>query len=372
VCPHICGRDITVVRGLTAAALLLSTVGVFGQGASVTRDTIAEVTARDGAASSAGVPYASSGNLPGAVKPAAGTVIGTVKDTNGNTIDGAAIILKSVGSEAQSTATADANGFFRFSVDPGDYVATISSPGLTTWMSGDVAVNPGGFREIPDIVLKVNAAVFVVHVAPPTQQQIAEEQIHAEEHQRLIGILPNFYVSYDPNPAPLTTRQKFELAWKNSTDAGSITADAATAGFEQAQNSYPAYKQGVMGFTRRFGAAYGNDVGGTFIGAAILPTVFHQDPRYFYRGTGSIWSRTFYAVSTIAVCRGDNGRTEPNYSFIVGNMAAGALSNVFYPQANRGWGMTMKGGALASLQGISGRLMQEFLLKHVSKGVPGK
>jgi hypothetical protein len=359
------GKGIGIVRRLIAPALMLLSAAGMAQPVTVPH-----------AVKAAGMAEIASGNVP-AVAPDAvlnrevGTVIGTVKDANGNVIEGAAVTLRAVGFKAGSTATADANGFFRVSVEPGEYVATVSSPGLADWTSSDVSLGAGDFREIADIVLKVNAAVFVVRVTP-SQEQIAEEEIHAQEHQRIGGVLPNFYVSYVPDPAPLTTRQKFELAWKNSTDPGSISADAITAGFEQAQNSYPAYHQGVAGYAKRLGAAYGGDVGSTYIGAAILPTLFHQDPRYFWRGTGSVWSRTLYSVSTIAICKGDNGRWQPNYSFVLGNLASGALSNVYYPEGNRGWGTTMKGGAISSLMGISGRLMQEFLMKRVSKGVAGE
>ena len=302
-----------------------------------------------------------------------GTVIGTVEDVNGNTLEGATITLTTASAIGDARgghpATANANGFFQISVEPGLYVATVSSPGLANWTSGNVAVAAGEFREIAAIVLKVSPTFAMVRVTPATQQEIAEEQIHAQEHQRIGGVLPNFYISYVPNAAPLTTRQKFELAWKNSTDPGSFMADAITAGVEQMQNSYPAYHQGVLGYSKRLGAAYGNDVGGTYIGAALLPTLFRQDPRYFWRGTGSVWSRALYSISTIAICKGDNGRWQPNYSFVLGNLASGALSNVYYPAGNRGWVTTLKGGAISSLQGISGRLLQEFVMKRVSRGV---
>ncbi|HEY1809012.1 MAG TPA: carboxypeptidase-like regulatory domain-containing protein [Acidobacteriaceae bacterium] len=297
-----------------------------------------------------------------------GTVIGTVEDVNGSTIEGATVTLGATDARQTQTSTANANGFFQIAVQPGRYVATVSSPGLATWTSGDVAVAAGEFREIPGIVLRVMPAFSVVRVAP-SRQQIAEEQIHAQEQQRLVGMLPNFYVSYVPNAAPLTTRQKFELAWKNSIDLGSISTDVLTAGVEQAQNSYPAYHQGALGYAKRLGAAYGTDAGGTFIGAAILPTLFHQDPRYFWRGTGSLGSRALYSVSTIAICKGDNRRWQPNYSFVLGNLASGAVSNLYYPAGNRGWATTLKGGAISSLQGISGRLLQEFVMKRFSRGV---
>ena len=298
-----------------------------------------------------------------------GTVIGTVKDTNGNTLEGATITLAAAGSEETRTATADTNGFFLLSVDPGQYVATVSSPGLATWTSGGVAVEAGEYREIPNIVLRVSPAIAVVRVTP-SQEEIAEEQIGVQEHQRIGGMFPNFFVSYVPEAAPLTTRQKFELAWKSSTDRGTFLADAITAGVEQAQNQYPAYRQGLRGYAKRFGAEYANDAGSDLIGGAILPTLFHQDPRYFWRGTGSYFSRAAYAVSTIAIAKGDNGKWQPNYSFVLGNLASGALSNLYYPAGNRGWGTTLKNGAVTTLMGTTGALLQEFVFPHFSRGVP--
>ncbi|MGA8110193.1 MAG: carboxypeptidase regulatory-like domain-containing protein [Acidobacteriaceae bacterium] len=301
---------------------------------------------------------------------ALGTVIGTVKDTNGNTLEGATVTLTSAaGSEETRTATADANGFFLLSVEPGQYVAIVSSPGLASWTSGDVAVTAGKFREIANIVLKVNPAISIVRVTP-SQQEIAEQQIRLQEHQRIGGMFPNFFVSYVPDAAPLTTRQKFELAWKSSIDPGTFISDAITGAVEQAQNQYPAYRQGLRGYAKRFGAEYANDAGSNFIGGAILPTLFHQDPRYFWRGTGSYFSRAAYAVSTIAIAKGDNGKWQPNYSFVLGNLASGALSNLYYPAGNRGWGTTLKNGTVTTLMGTTGALLQEFVFPHFSRGVP--
>lgn len=300
-----------------------------------------------------------------------GTVIGTVRDTNGNVIPGAIVTLTRGETNAVQTATANANGFFTISVGPGRYAAAVAAPDLTTWTSGDVEVEAGDFREIAGIVLRVKAATAVVRVTP-SQEQIAEEQIRDQEHQRIGGMFPNFFVSYLPNAAPLTARQKFELAWKSSIDPFSFVADGLTAGVEQAQNEEASYGQGMRGYAKRFGAQYAGDATSNFIGGAILPTIFRQDPRYFYRGTGNVFVRALYAVSTIAICKGDNGRWQPNYSSVLGTFASGAISNLYAPAADRGWGATLKNGAISHLMGTTGALLQEFAMRHFSSGVPGK
>ena len=117
--------------------------------------------------------------------------------------------------------------------------------------------------------------------------EVAEEQLKVEEKQRVLGVIPNFYVSYIPNPVPLTYKQKFKLAWKTTVDPVTILLNGAFAGVEQAQNHFRGYGQGAEGYGKRFGASYADTVTSTFIGGAILPSLLKQDPRYFYKGTGS-------------------------------------------------------------------------------------
>jgi len=300
---------------------------------------------------------------------AAATIIGTVEDANGNVIPGAtATLTRSVLPEVR-TAAADNNGFFTLSITPGSWDIAISSPGLAPWTSS-LAVQPGEYREIAGIVLKVNAAYATVQVKV-SQQEIAEEQIRLEENQRLLGMFPNFYVSYFPNAAPLTSRQKFGLAWKNSIDPFSVLESGISAGLSQAEDDDSGYGQGAAGYGKRFGAAYTDDVVSIMMGGAILPALFHQDPRYYYRGKGSVFSRAAYAVSTIFICKGDNGRWQPNYSFVAGNFASGAISNLYYPKQQRGFETTLRNGALTTLMGTTGALTQEFLMKHFTRGKPG-
>src|SRR5262249_50099200 len=159
----------------------------------------------------------------------------------------------------------------------------------------------------------------------PDRVEIAEEQLKEQEKQRVLGVIPNFYVSYVPDAAPLTPKQKFGLAWKTSIDPVSFGITAAIAGGQQADNDFRRYGQGAQGYAKRFGAAYANLVSSTFIGGAILPSLLKQDPRYFYKGTGTKRSRFFYAVANSVICKGDNGRWQPNYSGVLGGLAAGGI-----------------------------------------------
>ncbi len=308
------------------------------------------------------------GNVDSGDGHAIATIIGTVEDTNGNVVPGATATLTRTATTEQHTATANDNGFFSLSVNPGPWELAVSAPGLTSWMSS-ISIGAGEYHEIKGIVLNVNSLVSTVRVRA-TRVEIAEAQIHAQEHQRVLGVLPNFFVSYVPEAAPLTAKQKFELTWKNTVDPISFAEDGLDAAVEQARNEYAAYGQGTLGYAKRFGAAYANDASSNMIGGALLPIVFHQDPRYFYRGTGSVISRALYAVSTVAICKGDNGRWEPNYSFVLGNFASGAISNLYYPADNRGWGMTLENGAMTTLMGTTGSLLQEFVMRRFSHGVP--
>ena len=221
---------------------------------------------------------------------------------------------------------------------------------------------------IPPVQLVVATTVEVeVH---ETQVEVAEEQIHVEEKQRLFGVVPNFYVTYVPNAAPLDTRQKFQLGWKSLIDPVTFGLAGFFAGIEQANNTYSGYGQGAQGYGKRLGATYADFVSGTIIGSALLPAVLKQDPRYFYKGTGSRKSRFFYAVANAVICKGDNGRWQPNYSNMLGTLAAGGLSNAYYPASNRGVGLTFE-NALIGIAGSAGAsVFQEFFSRRLTPHAP--
>ncbi|MGB9146159.1 MAG: carboxypeptidase-like regulatory domain-containing protein [Acidobacteriaceae bacterium] len=292
------------------------------------------------------------------------TILGTVKDVNGNVVPNASITF--TGSRQTYTAAVNANGFFSLSVTPGTYAMAVSAPGLVPWKTSVTAL-AGEYREIPGIVLKMNALVSTVQVNG-SENEIATEQVKMEEDQRILGAIPNFYVSYVPNAAPLSAKQKFGLAWKYSIDPFNLLLSGGTAGIEQAENTFPGYGQGAEGYGKRFGAAYADNFVSDMIGGAVLPVLLHQDPRFYYRGTGSVVSRAEYAIATVFICKGDNGKWEPNYSFVVGNFAAGAISNLYYPAQDRGFQTTMDNGLINTAMGAVGALAEEFLLKRLTHG----
>ena len=204
-----------------------------------------------------------------------------------------------------------------------------------------------------------------------SQTEVAEEEIKVEEKQRVLGVLPNFYVSYIPNAAPLTSKQKFKLALRTVVDPFTLVFVGGAAGVEQAQNHFAEYGQGAQGYGKRFGAGYAATVTDTFIGAAILPSLLKQDPRYFYKGSGSQRSRILYAIANAVICKGDNGRWQANYSNILGSMAAGGISNLYYPPQDRnGAGLTFENAALGIGASAVANLFQEFVIRKLTPKVP--
>lgn len=201
--------------------------------------------------------------------------------------------------------------------------------------------------------------------------QIAEAQISLEEKQRILGIMPNFFTAYAPNPAPLSRKQKFTLAFKSATDPVAFMISGAYAGVEQANNTYSGFGQGPEGFAKRYAANYADTFVGTMISSAAFPSLLKQDPRYFYQGTGSVRSRVIHAISCSVLSKGDNGHWQPSYSGILGGFAAGAISNLYYPAQNRnGLSLTFGNAATGIVSGALQNLLQEFVIKKFTPRVP--
>lgn len=295
--------------------------------------------------------------------PKSGTIRGTVVDQDGAVIANTKIVLEEAGSPAMESVS-DNDGNFNFTgVAPGPFNLSFSSPGFATLKTSGV-LHAGEDFVTPQVQLVVATTVEVeVH---ETQAEVAEEQIHVEEKQRLFGVVPNFYVTYVPNAAPLNARQKFQLGWKSVIDPVTFGIAGAFAGIEQAGNTYSGYGQGAQGYAKRFGATYADFVSGTFIGGAILPALLKQDPRYFYKGTGSRKSRLFYAMVNAVICKGDNGRWQPNYSNVLGTLAAGGISNAYYPASSRGVGLTFQNAAIGIGGSAIAGVFQEFFSKKLT------
>lgn len=295
----------------------------------------------------------------------AAAISGTVEDQSGAVNVGALVRLTRPGQSAAQEARSGINGEFSFTqVSPGPFHLTISAAGfITQEVTGEL--QPGQFYIVPLVSLVVSGGETEVRVGGSTVE-VAEQQIKIEEQQRVLGFIPNFYVNYDPNPVPLNARQKFKLAWRSSTDPITIIGAAFLAGLEQAGDDFSAYGQGMQGYGKRFGAAYADIFSGTFIGSAILPTLLKQDPRYFYRGSGSTKSRIGYALANSVICKGDNQRWQPNYSTIIGSFASGGISYLYYPKGQRTGGLLVQNSLLKIGESSLAGIVQEFVARRLT------
>jgi hypothetical protein len=296
-------------------------------------------------------------------------IAGTVLDTNGDVLQGARVVL--LGPAGQRVLKSGADGQFAFSgLSPGSYRIKVTRANMSPYESAAIVLRSGETQFLPNLVLAFTAGVTAVHVVGD-QEQIAEEEVHNEESQRVLGVIPNFYSAYDWHAPPLDARQKFALAFRSEIDPITFAGAAAVAGAEEYQKMYPGYGTGFSGFGKRFGAQYANDFGSRMIGSALLPSLFHQDPRYFYKGTGRARSRALYAIKSAFICRGDNGSEEFDFSHILGDLAAGGLANLYYPEQNEGAGLIAT-NALIEIAGMAGtNLLREFVLPAFTTHGPG-
>jgi hypothetical protein len=298
------------------------------------------------------------------------SISGVITDTDHAAIPGALVSLVETGIDTVRETTTDSSGVFQFlDLPAGKYLVRVKAMHFSAWKVEDIALSAAQDLTLTPIELGVESIDSEVNAI--TVEDLAEQQITAEEHQRILGILPNFYVSYLPHAAPLTRRQKFKLAFTVSTDPLTFITTGVTAAIGQADGAFAGYGQGFGGYAQRYAATYGDKLSATMLGSAVFPSLFHQDPRYFYRGHGNVVVRALYAVSTTVVCKGDNGRFQPNYSNILGNLAAGGVSGLYYPATSRhGVQVTIDDSLLGIAEGGFGTLFQEFVLKHVTHGVP--
>ena len=305
-------------------------------------------------------------------QPAPGSIHGVVVDPDGDVYEDATVELVQSGSGIPilRSVKSDSDGAFSFAgVPAGAFKLTISSSGFAPQVLSGV-LHPGEDYNAKPIVLLATSATSEVRVTASTDE-IAVEELHQEEQQRVLGVIPNFYVTYDPNAPPLTSGQKFNLAWKSSIDPISFLAAGVFAGIEQASNSFSGYGQGAEGYGKRYGASFADNFVGNMIGGAILPSLLKQDPRYFYKGTGTIRSRVFYAIANSVVCKGDKGHWQTNYSAIAGGLAAGGISNLYYPASNRsGVTLSFENAAIGTAASAAQNLFQEFVVRKLTPRIP--
>jgi Carboxypeptidase regulatory-like domain len=301
-----------------------------------------------------------------------GSVSGTVLDVTDAPASGADVKLtRGATMPVQVTKTAK-DGHFSFTdITPGPFELSIALAGFKTkTVAGNLTATQDYLA--PAITLELAPVVtdLSVHL---TTEEIATEQIKEQEQQRLVGVIPNFYASYVPDAAPMNTKQKFGLAWKAAIDPTSFVIAGIIAGGQQANNSFPGYGQGAAGYGRRFGAAYGDFFIGTYISNAILPSILKQDPRYFYKGKGTVKSRILYALEMSVITKGDNRHWQPNYSGILGSLASGAISNLYYPEGSQHGFETTLNNTLIGIGTSAGvNILQEFVFPKLTPKKPLK
>ena len=162
---------------------------------------------------------------------------------------------------------------------------------------------------------------------------------------------------------------KFHLAYKSLTNPFFFARTAAWAGIQQARDDPSEWHQGAEGYSKRLGAGFADAVTGGLISNAILPSLLHQDPRYFYQGTGTKKSRALHAMLAPIICKGDNGALQPNYSQLGGSLIGSSIATAYYPGSNRTAGHVFQNFGIDMGLHVVGSLAQEFILgKFTSRG----
>jgi hypothetical protein len=170
-------------------------------------------------------------------------------------------------------------------------------------------------------------AAFGQQSSPPDPQNAADEN-----SKRIFWIIPNFRTTPElANYQPITASAKFKIATEDAFDRGTFALAALFAGYGQLTNSDPSFGQGVAGYARYFGTSYGDFMIGDYMTEAIFPSMLHQDPRFFRRGRGGGWSRFFYSAGQVFLTHGDSGHKQFNFSEVLGNSSAVAISMAYYP-----------------------------------------
>ncbi len=305
----------------------------------------------------------------GAMAQATGSIQGSVTDSSGGPILGAVVTVQGADESFHTTVT-DVQGAFRISsLALGNYSVKISAAGLSDWTAPNVPASASPETNPLRVVLQVPPQVTTVTVGVG-QEKVAAEQLNRELEQRALGVFPNYYVTYERHPAPLSPKQKLHLGLSTLLDPASVAAVGIAAGIQQEKNSYPEYGQGAEGFAKRFGAAYAKAASNVVITSVVANSVLHQDPRYFYSGRGTVAQRALYAIKAAFRAKGDNGKWQPPYSGLIGSIAAAEISQAYLPGSRTQY--TLLGRNLmfrfAGLVGLN--LFQELVLKELTHHAP--
>lgn len=305
----------------------------------------------------------------GTQESVAASITGTVLDSNHEVLPGAQVSAAGRSTSVFRTVQAGSNGQFAFLGLPADiYQLKVTAPGMNTFTASEIVLN-GGETRLVSVTLSVFGGATSVTVSGDTDE-VAEQQVKIAERQRLGGIVPNFYSSYDWNAPPMRAKQKLKLSFRSIIDPVSLLTIAGTSGVQQYRNTFPEYGGGIGGFGKRYAVNWADNATGVLLSRGVYASIFHQDPRYFYKGTGSIHSRLFYAISAAVIAKGDDGRWKANYSHLLGNFSAAGISNFYYPASDRGASLVLFNGLSATASTAFSNVLREFVFKRVTSHVP--
>jgi hypothetical protein len=300
-------------------------------------------------------------------------ISGVVSDIQGGLIPGAHILAERAGAnpfESQET-TASNLGHFRFSDLPaGTYSITITAPGFENYRLANIVLKPGESYSLPEVALPI-ARTSADATVTITEEQLAEVELNDQLHQRVLGILPNYYTSYIWDAAPLTMRQKFKLAIRSATDPVFFATTGISAGISLARNDDPEYGTGVSGYFERYGSDYGGALVGRVVTSVLLNSLFHEDPRYFVMTNGSILARSWHAVSSTFMQRGDDLRFHPAYANFIGSATTAVIVSSWDQGSTTSVGQRVLNDTVLDLGSEAIRnLAREFLFRHLARHVP--
>ena len=298
---------------------------------------------------------------PNAAVPLGG-VVGTVTDLDGHLLSGATVIVEGPSVSDRTTTITDDNGFFSFPNLRAEtpYRITVTAEGFESWRSETITLTTGQYMILPEVKVRIKATATSITVTE-NNEEIATEQVHYEEQQRVFGFIPNIYVVYDQDAVPLTAKLKFRLAYKVGLSPVTWGGVGFMAGIYQASDHLN-FQQGMKGYGQRFGTIAADGITDLAIGGAILPSLLHQDPRYFYQGTGTTTSRLRHAFASPFICKGDNGHRQPNYSTIGGDLISAAISMSYLPQSDRSASNFAGNVAIGTIERMVSTVLQEFVL----------
>lgn len=195
-----------------------------------------------------------------------------------------------------------------------------------------------------------------------TDAEVKDQEAEDEVPKRIFWIIPNFMTANDQpqNQGPLTAKQKFNIAWHQWWDVSAHVGNVLQAAISQAANGIPEYGQGWGAFGERYAAQEGDQFTGAMLIYGVLPTLLHDDPRYFRKGRGSTWSRIGYAASRSVICRTDSGKNTFNIPQVFGQLGQASISLTYYPQVNRNVGGLFSGWAINQIYNMGWNQLKEF------------